>query len=69
MRQTFKLLALINHYYDLDAPDDVFDRSNPDQYLNWKAQQMDIEPLLTYTDYKIYEAFKPYMGANISKHI
>ena len=61
----FQVVGNQDYYYDLDAPDNVFEQSKPDLYLNWKAEQMSIDPLLAHTNYEIYEAFKLYMGANI----
>ncbi len=61
----FKIIGNKDLYYDLDAPDYVFEQPIPDLYLNWKAEQMGIDPSMTHTEYDIYEAFKPYMGANI----
>lgn len=65
IKADFQVIGTYDLYYDLDAPDNVFEQSKPDLYLNWKAQQMDIDPISIHTNYELYEAFKPYMGANI----
>ena len=61
----FQVVGSYDRVYDLDAPDNVFEQPMPDIYLNWKAEQLGINPMLTHSEYKIYEAFKPYIGANI----